>query len=231
MYTLFIANKNYSSWSLRPWVLMRALGIPFGERLFPLEQGSCWDSYRRFSPNGRVPCLHDADVVVWDSLAIVEYLAERHAGVWPKDATARAWARCVTSEMHSGFGALRSQCGMNCGLRVRLSGLSPDLRADIARIDEIWSEGAGRFGGPWLAGDGFTAADAFYAPVAFRVQTYDLPLGDTARAYADRLLAHPAMVEWYRAGLEEPWREETHEAEVRANGTILADEREAAAGA
>jgi glutathione S-transferase len=230
MYTLYIANKNYSSWSLRPWVLMRALAIPFEERLVPLEQGSCWDSYRTFSPNGRVPCLHDGDTVIWDSLAIVEYLAERHAAVWPADAGNRAWARCVTSEMHSGFDALRGHCGMNCGLRIKLHDMPDALRADIARVDEIWSAGTDRFGGPYLAGPAFSAADAFYAPVAFRVQTYDLPLSDTARAYADLLLGHEAMVEWYEAGLTEPWREAGHEAEVREAGTVLADYRQAAAG-
>ena len=227
MYTLYIANKNYSSWSLRPWVLMRTLAIPFEERLVPLEPGSCWDSYRRFSPNGRVPCLHDGDTVVWDSLAIVEYLAERHGGVWPADQDARAWARCVASEMHSGFGALRSHCGMNCALRVALHQMPDALKADIARVDEIWSQGLERFGGLWLAGDRFSAADAFYAPVAFRVQTYDLSLSDAARAYADRLLAHDAMVDWYQAGLAEPWREESHEAEVREAGTVQADYRQA----
>jgi len=229
MYTLFIANKNYSSWSLRPWILMRALGIPFEEKLFPLQQGSCWDSYRQFSPNGRVPCLHDGDTVVWDSLAIVEYLAERHSGVWPADSGTRAWARCVASEMHSGFFALRGTCSMNCALRVQLNEISPALEVDVARIDEIWSEGIDRFGGPWLAGDSFTAADAFFAPVAFRAQTYELPLGDAAAAYAARLLAHPGMAEWYREGLEEPWREENHEAEIRENGRVVADYRQVAA--
>ena len=227
MYTLYIANKNYSSWSLRPWVLMQALAIPFEERLVPLEPGSCWDSYRKFSPNGRVPCLHEGDTVVWDSLAIVEYLAERHDGVWPDDAGARTWARCVASEMHSGFSALRNQCGMNCALRVRLNDVSAALAADIARVDEIWAEGLRRFGGPWLAGERFSAADAFYAPVAFRVQTYDLPLSDSSRTYAEHLLAYDPMVDWYQAGLAEPWREENHEVEVREAGTVTADYRQA----
>jgi glutathione S-transferase len=226
MYTLYIANKNYSSWSLRPWLLMRALAIPFEERLFPLEPGSCWQSYRRFSPNGRVPCLHDGATVVWDSLAIVEYLAERHEGVWPGDPAARAWARCVSSEMHSGFGTLRSKCAMNCGLRVQLNEVPDALQADISRVDEIWSEGLDRFGGPWLAGAAFSAADAFYAPVTFRIQTYGLPLSDAARGYAERLLNHEAMVQWYEAGLAESWREEAHEAEARENGTVLADHRQ-----
>ena len=226
MYTLYIANKNYSSWSLRPWVLMRALAIPFEERLVPLEEGSCWNSYRTFSPNGRVPCLHDGGTVVWDSLAIVEYLAERHAAVWPADTGHRDWARCAASEMHSGFGALRERCGMNCGLRVKLRNMPEPLRADIARVDELWSEGIRRFGGPYLAGPAFSAADAFFAPVAFRVQTYDLPLSTAAHAYADLLLGHEAMVEWYQAGLAEPWREASHEAEAREAGTVLADHRQ-----
>jgi glutathione S-transferase len=227
MYTLYIANKNYSSWSLRPWILMRALQIPFEEQLVPVEEGSCWDSYRRFSPNGRVPCLHDGAAVVWDSLAIVEYLAERHAGVWPADAGARAWARCAASEMHSGFGELRGRCAMNCGLRVRLHEIGVGLRADIARVDELWSEGLNRFGGPWLAGPAFSAADAFFAPVVFRVQTYALPVGEAACAWVDRMLGHERMREWYKAALEEPWREPNHEAEAAEFGTILEDRRSA----
>ena len=225
MYTLYIANKNYSSWSLRPWVLMRALSIPFEERLVPLEQGSCWDSYRSFSPNGRVPCLHDGDLAVWDSLAVTEYLAERRAGIWPGESGARAWARCVVSEMHSGFTDLRGLCPMNCGLRVALREVSEGLQADLSRIDEIWCEGRSRFGGPYLTGPGFTAADAFFAPVAFRVQTYGLALSDGALDYAALLLGHEAMQEWYRAAVLEPWREMNHEAEAVSVGTITADHR------
>jgi glutathione S-transferase len=225
MYTLFITNKNYSSWSLRPWILMRALSIPFEERLVPLPEGSCWETFRAFAPNGRVPCLHDGEKVVWDSLAIVEYLAERHAGVWPEDPDARAWARCVSSEMHSGFSALRGQCSMTCGVRVRLNGIGEPLRADIARIDEIWAEGRSRFGGPCLAGSAFTAADAFFAPVVFRAQSYGFSLSEAAAAYAEFLLGHPAMQEWYEAALAEPWRDAAHEAEITAAGTVLADFR------
>jgi glutathione S-transferase len=225
MYTLFITNKNYSSWSLRPWVLMRALSIPFEEKLVPLPEGSCRDTFRAFSPNGRVPCLHDGAKPVWDSLAIVEYLAERHAGIWPGDADARAWARCVASEMHSGFSALRGQCSMSCGQRVKLREINEPLRADLDRVDEIWTEGLGRFGGPFLAGSAFTAADAFFAPVVFRAQIFDLPLSDTAQAYADRMLRLPAMQEWYEAALAEPWRDMPHEAEITAVGTVLADYR------
>ncbi|MGD8579803.1 MAG: glutathione S-transferase family protein [Lysobacterales bacterium] len=225
MYRLFIANKNYSSWSLRPWVLMRALDIAFEEVMNPFRQGSNFENFRRFSPNGRVPCLHDGSTVVWDSLAIVEYLAERHDGVWPADTLARAWARCAACDMHSGFVALRNACSMSCGQRVELASVDAPLQADVERLDELWSEGLDRFEGPWLAGKGFTAADAFYAPVAFRLQTYGLQLSEPARAYAERLLSHPAMLEWYEAALAEPWRDEGHEQEVAAAGTVLADAR------
>ena len=225
MYQLFITNKNYSSWSLRPWVLMRALAIPFEERLTPLAEGSNREAFRRFSPNGRVPCLHDGSTVVWDSLAIVEYLAERHVGIWPTDAAARAWARSAASEMHSGFGELRQRCSMTCGQRVQLKEIGAALRDDLSRIDELWSEGQERFGGGYLAGPNFGAVDAFYAPVVFRVQTYDLPLGRRARSYADLMLRHPSMQEWYEAALAERWRESSHEREVAEAGALQADHR------
>jgi glutathione S-transferase len=230
MYRLYIANKNYSSWSLRPWLLMRELAIPFEERLVPFSASSNWEAFRAFAPNGRVPCLHDGDTVVWDSLAITEYLAERHAGVWPGAARARAWARCAAAEMHSGFAVLRERCSMNCGLRVRLHETAPALRRDIGRIEELWTDGLRRFGGPFLAGTTFTAADAFFAPVAMRVQTYGLELGAPAAAYASRLRALPAFASWYAAALAEPWREAEHEAEARAAGTVLEDLRAAPAG-
>lgn len=225
MYTLFIGNKNYSSWSLRPWLLMSALDIPFEEKLVPFDPGGSWEKFRGFSRSGLVPCLHDGDIIVWDSLAIAEYLAERHASVWPLQRETRAWARSVTCEMHSGFSTLRNQCPMNCGLRVELHQVDEMLSADLRRIDEIWSEGLNRFGGPFLAGPGFSAADAFYAPVAFRAQTFGLPLSETARAYAETLIALPAMDSWYQAALKEPWREDHHEEEIIAAGRITADLR------
>jgi glutathione S-transferase len=226
VYTLFIGNKNYSSWSLRPWVLMRSLEIAFEERLVPFDAGSSFEKFRDFSNSGLVPCLHDGDTVVWDSLAILEYLAEHREGVWPADRDTRAWARCVVAEMHSGFAALRNECPMNCGLRVRLHGIGEALRRDLRRIDEIWTEGLLSHGGPFLAGATLTAADAFYAPVAFRVQTFELPLGDLARSYAQRMLALPAMRAWYEAALREPWREQHHEDEIAAAGLILQDFRQ-----
>jgi len=227
MYTLWIANKNYSSWSLRPWVLMRALGIDFDEQLRPFGETGGDSGFGSFSPSGKVPCLHDGGTVVWDSVAIVEYLAERHPGVWPADAVARAWARSATAEMHAGFAALRNICSMNCGVRVRLHELDAALRADLSRLETLWSEGLARHGGPWLGGAHFSAVDAFYAPVAFRVQTYDLPLAETARAYVDRLLALPAMRQWYDEALAETWRDIPHDEEIPRVGVLTEDLRAA----
>ena len=227
MYVLHVGNKNYSSWSLRPWVLMRALGIPFEERLTPFPTGSSFSLFRSFSPNGRVPCLVDDGWAVWDSLAIVEYLAERHQGVWPADARARAWARSAAAEMHSSFTALRNLCPMSCGVRVEPFPMSDALKHDLFRLGDLWNDGLARFGGPFLAGDRFSAADAFFAPVAFRVQSYGLTFEGTAAAYPKRLLDLPAMREWYAAGLAETWREPDHETEVGAAGTIVEDLRAA----
>jgi glutathione S-transferase len=184
-----------------------------------------WDLYRSFSPSGKVPCLQDGDRIIWDSLAIVEYLAEQHPQVWPNDKAARAWARCAAAEMHSGFQSLRNNCGMSCGMRIKLHGISPSLQKDITRIDELWCQGLDTFGGPFLAGAAFSAVDAFFAPVAFRAQTYQLPLSDSANQYLQTLLALPAMKAWYDAALLEEWREPAHEQEVLDAGTLLADLR------
>jgi len=225
MYDLFIGNKNYSSWSLRPWVLMRELAIPFREILVPFGGAQNPDAFRSFSPTGKVPCLADGNITVWDSLSITEYLGERHAGVWPAEAAARAWARSASAEMHSGFFALRNACTMNCGIRVTLKAVDAPLARDFARLEELWADGIGQFGGPFLTGTRFCAADAFYAPVAFRIQTYDPPLDAGARHYAAQLLALPAMKEWYAAALQETWRDEEHEVEARAVGQWLSDMR------
>lgn len=227
MYSLYIANKNYSSWSLRPWVLMRELSIPFQEKIVPFESGSNWDAFRSFAPAGKVPCLHDGQAVLWDSLGITEFLAERHPGIWPQDSAARGWARCAAAEMHSGFSTLRQQCPMHCGLRIRMDEVSPAFQRDVDRLNELWNEGLSRFGGPFLAGEKFTAVDAFFAPVALRVQTYGITLDDTAAAYAQRLLGLTSMQEWQTAALKEAWREPGHEADALAAGTMLADLRNA----
>lgn len=225
MYTLHITNKNYSSWSLRPWALMEALGIEFIEKLHPLPESNPAATFRAFSPNGKVPCLQDGTTTVWDSLAITEYLAEQHQGVWPSDKVARAWARSATAEMHSGFQTLRSYCGMNCGLRIQLNEVPPALQQDIARIDQLWKEGLYKFGGPFLAGEKFTAVDAFFAPVVFRAQTYHLPLSDTAKKYMQLILHFPAIQKWYRAALIEIWRAPVYEQESLTVGHLVADHR------
>jgi glutathione S-transferase len=225
MYDLYIANKNYSSWSLRPWVLMRELKIAFREHLVPFGEESSWQSFRKISPSGRVPCLVDGDTVVWDSLAITEYLAEHHEGVWPAEGRARAWARSAAAEMHSGFGELRNHCSMSCGLRIQLHEIPAALERDIARLNALWNDGLRRFGGPYLVGAAFTAADAFYAPVAFRVQTYDLSLDTAAKGYVDRLLGTGAMREWYSDALKETLRDQPHDDEVPRVGRLLKDLR------
>ena len=210
MYTLHIGNKNYSSWSLRPWILLRELGIPFAERqhVFGVTFNARVEAK---SPSGRVPVLHDGERVVWDSLAIAEYLAERHEGVWPKDAGERAWARCVAAEMHSSFETLRTLCSMTCGTRMRLRQVTEALRRDIARLEAIWGEGLQRSGGPFLCGKSFGAVDAFFCPVAFRWQSYGFELSPRSREYLQRLLDLPGMKEWYAAALAEPWRDTAHE--------------------
>ena len=228
MYQLYIANKNYSSWSLRPWVLMRTLGIPFTERQVPFGNLPGQPDFRSFSPNGCVPCLVDGDIVVWDSLSIVEYLAERHPGVWPTDAVARAWARSAAAEMHSGFQTLRNVCGMSCGVRVSLKERPAGLERDIARIGALWNQGLERFGGPFLGGDKSPAVDAFFAPVVFRAQTYALDFGGNSGEYIAMMLKTAAMREWYDAALAETWRDQPHEEEVLASGVITADLRASA---
>lgn len=225
MYELYIANKNYSSWSLRPWVLMRELGIAFREHLLPFGQESAWAGFRKISPVGKVPCLIDGETVVWDSLAIVEYLAERHPNVWPGEPVARAWARSAAAEMHSGFGELRNRCSMSCGQRIELYEFPPALERDVARINTLWGEGLRRFGGPFLAGSAFTAVDAFYAPVVFRVQGYGLKLDGGAAGYVERLLATRAMREWYAEALKETIRDQPHEEESARMGRVVEDLR------
>lgn len=226
MYVLITANRNYSSWSLRPWVLMRALGLAFEDRIEPFAKPVNYEAFRSFSPTGQVPALLHEGRTIYDSLGITLYLADRHAGVWPKDVDARAWAQCATAEMHSGFSALRNDCTMNVGVRVTPKPMSDALRTNVARIRELFEEGLTKFGGPWLAGADFSAVDAFYAPVAFRIRTYGLDVG-AGQAWVDHILSHPAMQEWERQALLEEWREESHEAELAAAGVITADYRKA----
>lgn len=222
---LITANRNYSSWSLRPWLLMRALGIAFEDRVEPFTKPDNYEKFRAFSPTGQVPVLLDGARTVWDSLGIVMYLAERHPQVWPADDDARAWAMSAVAEMHGGFAALRGQCTMNVGVRVASQPMTAALAKDVARMAELWAEGLAQFGGPWLAGEAFAAVDAFYAPVAFRVRTYALNVGAAGQGWVDRMLDHPAMREWEAAALAETWREAGHEAELASCGTIIEDRR------
>lgn len=223
-YTLITANRNYSSWSLRPWLLMKALAIPFEDRLEPFTKPDNYEDFRGFSPTGQVPVLIDGEWTIPDSLGIALYLAERHAGIWPADEEARIFAQGAVAEMHGGFGHLRNDCTMNVGVRVSPKPMSEGLRRNVNRVREIFEAGLERFGGPWLAGRQFTAVDAFFAPVAFRIRTYGLDVGK-GQAWVDHVLAHPAMRDWEAQALAETWREEAHEAELAAAGTVTADYR------
>jgi len=204
MYKLYIANKNYSSWSLRGWLCAKLSGAPFEEVNVQLGDGGPNPAYKAFSPNLLVPCLHDGDVVVWESLAIAEYLAERHPGMWPVDASARAFARSMCAEMHAGLRDLRSDMTMCIRERLDVRPWSDALKNDIERVFALWSKARQRFGagGDYLFG-AFCIADAFFAPVAFRFQTYLVEPAGEAGAYWRRLLAHPFLREWERDALAE----------------------------
>lgn len=197
---LIIGNKNYSSWSLRAWLLLREAGIDFEEQRICLDVDDTRENIARVSASGRVPVLIIDDVAVWDTLAIAETVAERwpEKKLWPADATARAHARSISAEMHSGFETLRSKMPMNCRAMGRKVALPDDLTRDIDRVFAIWSECFHRYGGEWLFGD-FTVADAMYAPVVLRFRTYGVNLPESAYVYAKRVLESPAMQEWLAA--------------------------------
>ena len=224
MLQLYIGNKNYSSWSMRPWVLLRQAGIPFEEIRVRFDSFDANSQFKRqiqqVAPTGKVPVLVDGGVTVWDTLAIAEYVAERHPGkrLWPEDAAARAHARSVVAEMHSGFTALRGHCPMNIEAQLPSVGAivwrdQPGVRADVQRLVEMWSELLERHGGPMLFGE-FTIADAFYAPVCMRLATYALPLPEPIAAYVRRVQALPGVRAWIDGALaeqdfldfEEPYR-------------------------
>jgi len=204
---LVIGNKNYSSWSMRPWLAMRAADISFEEIFIPLYTGDI-DKERilAVTRSGKVPALIDGDLTVWDSLAIIEYLAERfpEARLWPQDRAHRAHARAVSAEMHAGFLPLRNECGMNLHRPIRPIALSAEAQANVARIQQIWIDCRARHGvrGPFLFG-AFGAADAMYAPVVHRFRTYAIAVAPEVQAYMETMMAHPAFVEWTEAGLAE----------------------------
>lgn len=205
---LVVANKNYSSWSLRPWIAMTVAGIPFTEEVIPLDRPDTKERIAAHSRAGRLPVLRHGKITVWESLAILEYLAETYpeAGLWPRTRAARAFARSVASEMHAGFQALRSACPMNMRRPKRRLELPPAAVVDVRRIEDIWRtcrDAHGR-GGPFLFGR-FTAADAMYAPVVNRLDVYDVPVSAASRAYMEAVQALPAWQTWHAAAVAEPW--------------------------
>ena len=213
---LVIANKTYSSWSMRPWLLMRAFAIPFDEIVIPLDQPHSKAEIARHSPAGKVPVLRDGGLLIWESLAIVEHLAETHPdlAIWPRDPAARARARSLSAEMHAGFAALRRALPMNMRREAKPATLDAETRAavdaDCARIKAAWADARTRFGqdaspaGPFLFG-AFCAADAMFAPVVNRLAAYAVPVTATSRAYIDAMRAHPAWRDWETAALAEGW--------------------------
>jgi glutathione S-transferase len=215
MLTLVIGNKNYSSWSLRSWLLMRHFGLEFDEVVLPLDTPEYYERIPRYSPTGRVPALHVDDEVVWDSLAICETVNERwlDGRGWPADPRARAAARSAACEMHSGFGALRTQLPMNCTRHPRAPHWDEAVRRDVHRIEAIWRDLRARFGGPegFLCGD-FGIVDAMYAPVCIRFRGYGMSVSEETRAYMSAIFALPAMREWQAAAEAEPARVDSDEA-------------------
>jgi glutathione S-transferase len=204
--TLIIGNKNYSSWSLRPWLLMKHVNLEFQELLIPLDTPETREQIDRYAPSGRVPVLRQGTLCVWDSLAICEYVAELSGSGWPQAREVRAVARAVCAEVHSGFPTLRSLWPMNARARNRRTALTAALEADIERIDELWNDCRGRFGGdgPWLFGE-YSVADAMYAPVVLRFNTYAARISQTARWYMATVLEDAPLQEWLQAAKQEPW--------------------------
>ena len=205
---LTIGNKNYSSWSFRPWLALKVAGIPFEETVIPIYVPESKAKLLARSPAGKVPILQDGAVTVWESLAILEYIAEAFpdAAIWPRDGAARAHARAIASEMHAGFVPLRRQCPMNMRHPVKRLELSAEIAANVARIDAMWSDCRARYSsdGPFLFGR-FSAADAMYAPVVSRFYTYQIDVGAASTDYMQRMMAVPAWQEWHAAAIKEEW--------------------------
>lgn len=204
--TLVIGNKNYSSWSLRPWLLLRHVGLAFREVQILLDTPTFKSELAQWSPAGRVPILKHGELAIWDSLAICEYACELTGRGWPRDSQVRAVARAISAEMHSGFQAMRGAWPMNIRAHQRRVTANEAVLADVSRIDASWSACRERYGGSggWLFGD-FSVADAMYAPVVLRFRTYEAPLSPIASAYCDHVLADPVLRDWISAAEAEPW--------------------------
>ena len=205
--TLIIGNKNYSSWSFRPWIALKAAGIPFKEHLIPLYEPGSREEILRHSPAGKVPVLIDGVATVWESIAILDYLAERYpaAHLWPDDAATRAHARSIAAEMHAGFQPLRKACPMNMWLPPKQRTIPDDAAENVRRINAIWFDCLSRYGGPFLFGAGFGAADAMYAPIVARFNSYGILVSPKCHRYMDAVMALPAWQEWTDAALKEKW--------------------------
>ena len=214
--TLIIGNKNYSSWSMRPWVAMTAFGIPFQEVRVLLDQQDTATKIAEYSACGRVPVLLAGEITIWDSLAICEYLAEQFPDkhLWPQDVAARAMARCVCAEMHSGFTGLRTDMSMNIKATLPGRGRTAAAQADIGRISEIWEECLSRFGHHQFLFGEFSIADAYFAPVVMRFRTYGVSLAPALNAYCERVQAHPAVARWIAEALAETETAPKHDAEL-----------------
>ena len=202
---LVVGNKNYSSWSLRPYMALAHTGAAFRTEVIVLDQPDSKQKILARNPAGKVPVLYDGDLAVWDSLAICEYLAEKHPSLWPADARARARARSISAEMHSGFPALRQAMPMNLRMRKPGTGHTPDALADAARVQQIWREALDASGGPFLFGKTFTIADAMFTPVTTRFTTYGVALDKKAQGYVDAIAATPAFKAWYADAEAETW--------------------------
>jgi len=207
-FTLYLGNKNYSSWSLRAWLVLKQCGVGFDEEVVPLREAGTRTAIRRHSPSGKLPALKVGELVVCESIAIAEYLAERFpdARLWPADRTARAVARAVSAELHAGFAELRKAVPMNCRHPVKLKSLTAPVQADIDRLTGMWIDCRGRYGsGGGLLFGSFTIADAMFAPEAIRLSGAGVELPPLAKSYVDALLALPALAEWQAAAAAEPW--------------------------
>jgi glutathione S-transferase len=224
MYQLFIANKNYSSCSLRVWLLMKQVRIPFEEKMITFGNGNNWEKFSSFSPSGKLPCLKDNNLLIWDSISITEYLAEKFSLIWPINSSARAWARSISAEMHSDFEFFNSK-SLSCATEVNITVIFDNLSEALTRIDDLVHEGLGNFGGPFLAGEKFTAADAFCPPTIIKINNYNLSVSTETNQYFNKILALPNLKEWIDQAIQEPWKISEYEEMEKDFGRLIRDKR------